>query len=415
MTDPSGPFGAKRSYSRLFAATVVALVSTGVGTVGLALLSYEIAGGEAGAVLGTALAIKTGTYVVLAPLAAAVVGHLPRRALLVRLDLIRAAIALAFPFATRAWEVDALIFLFQAASAAFIPTYLATVSDLLTDEKDYARALAKSRLAHELDNAASPMLAALMLALVPFQGLFAVAAMGFLVSAVIVSRTPLPPPATDVRRDLVGALTRGLRIHLGTPRLRGLIALNLCAALGIAMVIDNTVVLVHGRFGLGGRATTIALGVFGLGSALAALATPRLLDRVPDRLVMLAGAALVSAALLVGAAVSRPGLMLALWLVLGFGAALVITPAGRLLRRSSDTADRPAVYAAHFALSHVCFLIAYPTAGWLGVWAGLPFTFVALGVLALAALLAASRLWPHADPATGETDDRVPDEVGLVR
>jgi hypothetical protein len=107
--------------------------------------------------------------------------------------------------------------------------------------------------------------------------------------------------------------------------------------------------------------------------------------------------------------------MLALWLVLGFGAALVITPAGRLLRRSSDTADRPAVYAAHFALSHVCFLIAYPTAGWLGVWAGLPFTFVALGVLALAALLAASRLWPHADPATGETDDRVPDEVGLVR
>ena len=45
----------------------------------------------------------------LAPLAAAVAGHLPRRALLVLLDLARAAVALVFPFATRAWEVDALI------------------------------------------------------------------------------------------------------------------------------------------------------------------------------------------------------------------------------------------------------------------------------------------------------------------
>ena len=38
---------------------------------------------------------------------------------------------------------------------------------------------------------------------------------------------------------------RGMRIYLGTPRLRGLLALNLVAAAGGAMVFVNTVVLVR--------------------------------------------------------------------------------------------------------------------------------------------------------------------------
>lgn len=37
--------------------------------------------------------------------------------------------------------------------------------------------------------------------------------------------------------------TRGLRIYVATPRLRGLLALNLAIASGSAMVIVNTVVL----------------------------------------------------------------------------------------------------------------------------------------------------------------------------
>lgn len=46
-----------RSFRHLFLAQVVALVGTGLATVGLALLAYDLAGAQAGAVLGTALAI----------------------------------------------------------------------------------------------------------------------------------------------------------------------------------------------------------------------------------------------------------------------------------------------------------------------------------------------------------------------
>ena len=42
-------------YRSLFAAQVLSLIGTGLTTVALALLAYELAGPDAGAVLGTAL------------------------------------------------------------------------------------------------------------------------------------------------------------------------------------------------------------------------------------------------------------------------------------------------------------------------------------------------------------------------
>src|SRR3546814_8763069 len=73
--------------------------------------------------------------------------------------------------------------------------------------------------------------------------------------------------------------------------------------------------------------------------------------------MLIAGPFLITAGL--------PALM-ALWVILGLGYSVVQTPSGRLLRRSALPEDRPAVFAAQFALSHGCWLITYPLAGWLG-------------------------------------------------
>ncbi|RVL94734.1 MFS transporter, partial [Sinorhizobium meliloti] len=87
-----------RTYRHLFLAQVIALVGTGLATVALGLLAYDLAGANAGAVLGTALAIKMIAYVGVAPVAAAFAERLPRRAMLVSLDLVRALVALFLPF-----------------------------------------------------------------------------------------------------------------------------------------------------------------------------------------------------------------------------------------------------------------------------------------------------------------------------
>src|SRR3546814_15896387 len=90
---------------------------------------------------------------------------------------------------------------------------------------------------------------------------------------------------------------------------------------------------------------------------------------------MLAGAAVLAATMLFMGARSLHGvagwsILLAVWFVLGLGYSAVLTPSGRLLRRSSHQEDRPALFAAQFALSHACWLLTYPLAGWLGAEIG---------------------------------------------
>ena len=130
------------TYRHLFAAQVIALTGTGLATVALALLAYELAGPDAGAVLGTALAIKMVAYVGVAPLANAYADRLPRRSFpAVAMDVVRAAIALLLPFVDQIWQIYVLILVLQSASAAFTPAFQATIPDILPDEREYTRKL----------------------------------------------------------------------------------------------------------------------------------------------------------------------------------------------------------------------------------------------------------------------------------
>lgn len=400
----------QRTYRHLFAAQALSLIGTGLATVALGLLAYELAGAEAGAVLGTALAIKMAAYVGIAPVATAFAAHVPRRALLVCLDLVRAVIALALPFVTEIWQVYVLIFLLQSASAAFTPTFQATIPDVLPDERDYTRALSLSRLAYDLESLLSPMAAAALLTVISFHGLFAGTSLGFVASAVLVVTVVLPGPQRPEYRGIYERTVLGLRIYLATPRLRGLLALNLAVAAGGAMVIVNTVVLVQAAFGLSQQSTAVALAAFGGGSMAAAFLLPRLLDAVADRTVMLTGAGLLGAGLFAAAIVPGYGWLLPLWGVLGLGYGVAQTPSGRLLRRSAAPEDRPALFAAQFALSHACWLITYPLAGWLGAAAGLPATSAVLALIATGAAVAAAGMWPRHDPDTIEHEHRTLDD-----
>ncbi|WP_122523193.1 MFS transporter [Pannonibacter phragmitetus] len=393
-----------RIYRHLFLAQVIALVGTGLATVALGLLAFELAGENAGAVLGTALAIKMVAYVTVAPIASAFTERVPRRGMLVVLDLVRAAVAVLLPFVTEIWQVYVLIFVLQSASAAFTPTFQATIPDILPDEKEYTRALSLSRLAYDLESVASPMLAAGLLVFVSFNNLFAGTVIGFLASAGLVLSVVLPSPKPTKPRGIYDRTTRGMRIYLATPRLRGLLAINLAVSMAGALVIVNTVVYVQAVFGLDQQSTALALAAFGGGSMLAALALPKLLETVPDRTAMLAGTTLLVLGTLTASTLSSFWWLLPLWFVLGLGYSTAQTPSGRLLRRSANSEDRPALFAAQFALSHACWLLAYPLAGWAGSTLGLPVTAVVLSIAAASGVVLAFIVWPAEDPDVIEHD-----------
>ena len=387
------------AYRNLFTAQVAALLGTGMATVALGLLAFDLAGANAGQVLGAALAIKMVAYIGVAPFASALAARLPRKALLVSLDGVRAGVAVALPFVSEPWQVYGLMTVLYIASAAFTPAFQAMSPDRLPDEADYTKARSLSRLAADLESVASPVLAAVLLAFISYNNLFVGTALGFVVSALFVVGASLPMLTKIQPKPFIQRLTGGLRLFALTPRLRGLLAISLATAAGGAMVFVNTVVLVQSQFGLSEQASAWALAAFGGGSMTAAVFLPRLLGRMTDRRAMVLGAGVMTAVLLAGAwvAVSYP-VLIGLWVIMGFGYSLTITPAGRALRRSSTAQDRPALFAAQFALSHACWLIAYPVAGLVSAEADPGAAFLVLAALCATGAVLGLLIWPARDP-----------------
>ncbi|TLP98581.1 MFS transporter [Nesterenkonia salmonea] len=388
------------TYAKLFSAQVIALLGTGILTVALGLLAFDIAGGDAGIVLGVAMSIKMIAYVAVAPVAAALLVRIPRKPVLIGADLVRAGVALSLPFVTEAWQIYILIFLLQSASATFTPTFQAVIPSVLPDEDDYTRALSLSRLAYDLESLLSPMIAAALLTVISYQNLFVGTVVGFLVSAVLVSVSRFPGVEVSPPTPFLERLTRGVRVFWSSAELRGLMGLNLVVAATTAMVIVNTVVLVQGDLGRPETDVALMLGAYGGGSMLVALLTPMLLKSLPDRLVMLTGGVALPVLLL-----AAPGLMtwdqgtlqwaalLAIWVLLGAATSAVLTPSARLLRRGSTEQNRPAVFAAQFSLSHACFLITYPLAGILGAAIGMPAVSLVLVVVAALGVVVTVVCW----------------------
>lgn len=391
------------TYRALFSAQVIALLGTGLLTVALGLLAFDLAGDAAGSVLGTALSIKMIAYVGVAPLVAALVDRLPKKAVLVGADVIRLAIALMLPLVTETWQIYVLVFVLQSASATFTPAFQSLIPTILPEPREYTRALALSRLAYDLEALLSPAIAAGLLTVMSYSNLFLGTAAGFAASALLVLIASIPAhlgePATSTFWE---RLPIGANVFARTPSLRFLLVTNVVVAAGTALVLVNSVVYAKGVFGLGDAALAVTLGAYGAGSLVVAVSIPRIVDRIGVTRTMLAGVATVLVGLCAAIAVTVIAVstatgwwaLLVTWVILGAGTSLINTPSSRLLADASTPADRNLVYTAQFAFSHACFLITYPLAGWIGA-VSLPAAAVSLAVIAVAAAVFARAIRSH--------------------
>ncbi len=374
-------------------------MGTGLASVALALLAWQLAGDQAGAVLGTALALKMVAYVFIAPIVGGLAHRLPRKNLLIGLDVIRAGLVLCLPLVTEIWQIYVLIVLINACAAGFSPLFQATIPDLFNNEQMYTRALSYARLAYDLENLLSPTIAAILLASISFHQLFYLDSLSFVVSAALIVMASLPAAATSDRNNAVWENIKfGVRSYLHTPRLRALWALYFAVSAAGGMVIVNSVVYVQGHLGLGQQSLAVLLMASGAGSMLIALNMPRLRQAYSDRNIVLSGGLLLCIALSLGILMPSLYPLMAIWLVIGMGSSLIQTPAGNLIRRSCQASDSAAYFAANFSLSHAGWLVGYLLAGWLGSQYGLQTAFSGLAVVSLISLVIAWQLYPKQDP-----------------
>jgi predicted MFS family arabinose efflux permease len=257
--------------------------------------------------------------------------------------------------------------------------------------------LSAAQFAVSLESILSPLLAAVILSFVTFHVLFVGTAIGFVGSTALVVGAAVPPASPSGRERFVERLGAGVRTFAATPRLRAVLAFDMVVAASGAVTVVSTVNVVHDLFGGTDGDVALLLAVAGCGTATAAVVTPALLRRFRERAVLLAGTAVLVVAM-AGAVVlaTAPTRFAAVvvWLLIGTGGGLVMVPIGRVVRRSSAAEDRPAVFAAQFSLSHLCWLVAYPVAGWGGTLAGFTTAWAVLGALVAVSGALAAVLWP---------------------
>lgn len=380
-------------YNRLFAANGLGLAATGISTVALALLAFDLAGEESGAVLGTALALKMAVNVVVPMVVSADAVRLPRRTWLMLLNIVRASILGLLPFVTDVWHIYVLIVFFETAAAAFQAAYVAIVPDLLPDEGAYAWAVAKSRIAYNAERMLSPLLAAIFLSALSFRGIFVASVILFVVGALILASIRIPE-SQAAPRNAFSQVLDSFRALVAAPALRGATAVNAAAITIGAMVMVNTVVLVRGAFDLDDRAAAIGLSAFGIGGIAAALLVPSQVVSRAERPVMIGGGAAMAALLVLGVWLPGYYAMLALWAALGAASTLSQLPLEPLLRRMSKWGDRQGLYAAYYVTNNAVLMVAYLAAGWVGAELGMSSAFLGLGLLSAIMIMTAAVLWP---------------------
>lgn len=389
-----------RDFVHLFGAQLTSLLGSGVTSVALAAFAYELSGRNATVVVGTALTLRILAFVLFAPAAGILADRLDRRRLLVGADLARVALMGAFPFITAVWQVYLLIFLLNALTAFFTPAFEASLPEVV-GESLYTRALAWSRVAVDVEAAGGPLVAGILIALVGVRWAFWFDGITYLVSALLVwrSRVPRAPKATSPFPwgMLWTQATHGTRILVRQPALRRALVLHFAEAAAGACAIVATIAYVHDVLGLGNTAFAISMAALGMGSSLAALLASRRAERAEERTntdphlayhrwaahAMLGGGCLLAVALLPGWL--QPGILvlLVLWALNGAGQALIAVPSVGLLAAHTDSAERGRAYAAHFALTHLFWLVTYPSVGYLARYAGPARTFTLAGVVVL--------------------------------
>lgn len=206
MDGAEGSLLKNAGFLRLWAGQGISFVGDAVTLVALVVLVVDLTG-SASAVGGILVAHFLPSLA--APLAGVLADRLDRRVVLVASDLSRVALVLGAAFARDLVVLYALAFLMGAARTLFNPTIRAAFPGVV-GEGDLARANALVSGAFSISAAVGPVVGGLIVASAGVRAAFALDAATFLLSAVLLSRTPMPRPEAAVRTSFAQELRDGI-------------------------------------------------------------------------------------------------------------------------------------------------------------------------------------------------------------
>ena len=265
------------NYRRLFAARTVSQWGDIVQTVTLALLVYELTGSGLGvaAVVGAEIL----PVLLLAPLAGALIDRLPRIRVMVAADLGRAALVALLAIAQdNLWLVFAVAFgtsigtvFFNPSAGSVLPTLVKTDALVAANSGIWTAAVLSQILLAPL--------AGLVVVTVGFDVGFALNAVSYLVSALVLRGLTVPAPAARLARPhLLKEAAEGAAYLIRDRLLRALAVAQLLAALSAGATSALLVVYAREALNVTGSGFGALLSAIGIGAALGPLVLLRLIN-----------------------------------------------------------------------------------------------------------------------------------------
>jgi len=307
-------------FGRLWGSVGVSLLGTQVSMLALPMTALGVLHASAGQVALLAAA-GTAPFLLLGLPAGAWVDRFPRRALMVRTDLLRGVLLASVPAAylfgvltlvqlyAVAFGVGALSVFFDVASLSVLPA--------LVPHERIAEANGKLEAARATGQTSGPAIGGVLVQVLTAPVAVVVDAVSYLASALLFRGLPeVPaPPAPERREPLRRLVGEGLRFCLSHRYIRPLAAgaawLNFCFQGLLAIFVTHAVRDLHLSAGTVG----LVLAGSNVGYLLGSLLVPRLNARIGVGRAIGLGAAMHLALLLVAFA---PGTWTVAWLTLGF-------------------------------------------------------------------------------------------------
>ena len=388
----------EKSFRNLFFAQNFSLLGSGLATIAISLLAFDLTGRNAALILSGLFTIKMFIYVIFSPFAGAIADKFDTKKYLIIQDVIRAIAACGLIFVSEIWHLYIIIVLIYLSTAAFTPIYQSAIPKIFKDETDYTKALSLFRIAQDTENILSYALATLLLLFLNYNLLFVGTFIGYFVSALLISGIIFPflsKTSGKKENNFNINLTLGIKRYLSTSELKGLMFLNLAVSAGGSMILVNTIILVRSSLELSEIAFSITMLIFGAGCIFAAIIIPYLSKEMTASRIMLAGSNLLSLVFVTLAFWLILFdfiwfVLLAAWFISGFGYTLLLTPMGRVIRKVSSVDEFSQVYSAQFSLSHLCWLFMYPLSGYLMTISGGSFTLLTLALLMVCSTIIAA-------------------------
>ena len=363
-------------FLRLWIGQGTSFVGDAVSMVALVVLVVQITG-SASAVGGALVARLLPT--IASPLAGVLADRVDRRIILVASDLARAVLVLGLVFARDLATIYILVFLMGLARTVFNPTVRAAFPSVVGGG-DLTRANALISGTFSVSETAGPALGGLLVATVSVDAAFVLDAVTYLISAVLLSLTPLARPQREEDSAGFGEDLKAGFTYLAGARVPLAIVLGaFLTVLTINITLPAEVFLARETFEAGNVGYGLLVGVWGGGMVLGSALMAALGDRVRLLPFYFVGV-FVSALALVGVGLS-PAFVFALGalMVAGIANGTENVTTDTILQKSVPDAFLGRVFSVRFLGFSIGEVFAYGLGGAIVDASGARFTYLLAG------------------------------------